>query len=95
MLVSKNDVVSIRGANGVKGRKFEWLCVYIGGQCLVAKPVDELARQDLVPDRAGDGVSKCTTNIIGCEEETGDDSEVLRVLVIIYVMWERNTHFHV
>lgn len=96
VLVSKNDVVSIGSANGVNACKFEWLGVDICSQGLVAKSVHELARQDLVPDCAGNGVSKCATDIVGCQEETGNDGEVLRLLVnFACYLWKRKAYSRV
>lgn len=76
VLVGQNNVVAIGCANGRSGCEFKGLRIDICGQGLVAKPVDKLTGQYLVPNRTRDGVSKSTANVVGGKEQTGDDGEV-------------------
>lgn len=76
MLVGQNNVVPIGRANRRSGCEFKGLRIDICGQGLVAKPVDELTGQYLVPNRTRDGVSKSTANVVGGKVKTGNDGEV-------------------
>lgn len=79
-MVRVHNGKSLRGVEAICGGKREG--VAIGGDseggvgrhgCEIGL---ELAGEDLSPDSTGDGVSESTTDVVGCEEEPGDDSNI-------------------
>lgn len=76
MLVGQNDGVPVRRADGVYLGEGEGIGIDFCGQCRVAKPILQLAGQNLSPDGAGDGVSEGAADVVRCEVDAGDDGKV-------------------
>lgn len=98
LLIGENNVVSVGRTHRVGRCKHKRLGIDIRSEGFVAESVTQFRRQDLVPDCAGDCISKCTTDIVGGEVETSDYSEIYgivstRVLCLIGQSLLRNTDF--
>lgn len=76
MFVGQYDGVAVRRADGVCFGEGEWIGVDLSGQCRVAKPIQQLAGQNLSPDGAGYGVSDGAADVVRGEEDAGDDGKV-------------------
>jgi len=75
-LVGKDHFIPGRGANGVCSCKHQWLRVNRCSECLVSESAAQLSGEHLVPDGTGDGVTEGTSDIVRCEEDASDDSEI-------------------
>lgn len=76
MLVGQHDGVPVRRADGIYFGKGEGITIDFCGQCRVAKPILQLAGQDLSPDGAGDRVSDGAADVVRGEVDAGDDGKV-------------------
>lgn len=82
LLIGENNVVSVGRTHRVGCCKHKRLGIDIRSEGFVTESVIQFGRQDLVPDCAGDCVSKCATDIVGGEEETSNHSEIYGIVSI-------------
>lgn len=76
LLVCENDIIAIRSADRIDRRKHQGLGVNLGGESCVSEPVFQLRRKNLVPDGTGNGITKCASDVVRSEVNSGDNSQV-------------------
>jgi len=77
MLITGNHGLALGRIHCICCSEHERVAVGVGCESGVTETAVEFVGEGVGPDGAGDSVAEGGTDVVGCEEEAGDDGDVL------------------